>query len=91
LRALLSSLSLNSFRPAGKDDAHNWMISVRRASTGSTAGAVNIRRYDFLPEWRKRWLVIRDEIEQTVSEYAAQRINIRVVNVLISAFSELGK
>ena len=33
----------------------------------------------------KGWLVIPDEIEQTVSETASQRINIRADNALISA------
>ena len=32
----------------------------------------------------KGWLVIPDEIEQTVSEYASQRIDIRAGNALIS-------
>jgi hypothetical protein len=34
---------------------------------------------------RKGWLVIPDEIEQTVSEYASQCIDIRAGNALISA------
>jgi hypothetical protein len=34
---------------------------------------------------RKGWLVIPDEIEQTVSEYANQRIDMRAGNALISA------
>ena len=36
---------------------------------------------------RKRWLVIPDEIEQTMSEYASQRIDIRAGHALISAFN----
>jgi hypothetical protein len=32
-------------------------------------------RSDFLPDRRNGWLVIPDEIEQTVSDYAGQRID----------------
>jgi hypothetical protein len=38
----------------------------------------------------KGWLVIPDEIEQTVSEYAGQRIDIRAGNALISADPGVG-
>jgi hypothetical protein len=33
----------------------------------------------------KGWLVIPEEMEQTVSEYASRRIDIRTGNALISA------
>jgi hypothetical protein len=38
----------------------------------------------------KGWLVIPDEIEQTVSEHASQRIDIRAGNALISADPGVG-
>ena len=60
-----------SFGPAHRVDAQNWMISVRRASIGSTAGAVNNRRSEFLPERWKRLRAMVDKVERTVSEYEA--------------------
>jgi hypothetical protein len=61
-------------------------LDVLRAGATVSGPLADNPRIDDLISYRnggKGWLVIPDEIEQSVSEYSSQRIDIRAGNVLI--------